>query len=146
MSFRYKKKFPLEPTRKLINDKIQLEYTKGNILNIGNKTTNVEKKEGVKNFGHKLESDIFNTNKKSPDIIIRRSGKTMNTYLFHIIGACIMLRLTPFFSSGSTVIITLLVNATEAIEEAIYTVPFTTFVGSSIPLSIKLTILSVRAS
>ena len=23
MSFRYKKKFPLEPTRKLINDKIQ---------------------------------------------------------------------------------------------------------------------------
>ena len=64
MSFRYKKKFPLEPTRKLINDKIQLEYTKGNILNIVNKTTNVEKKEGVKNFGHKLESDIFNTKQK----------------------------------------------------------------------------------
>ena len=64
MSFRYKKKFPLEPTRKLINDKIQLEYTKGNILNIGNKTTNVEKKEGVKNLGHKLESDIFNTKQK----------------------------------------------------------------------------------
>ena len=64
MSYRYKKKFPLEPTRKLINDKNNLEYTSGDVLNIGNKTTNVEKKEGVKNFGHKLESDIFNTKQK----------------------------------------------------------------------------------
>ena len=65
MSFRYKKKFPLEPTRKLINHKNRLEYTQGDILNIGNKTTNVIKKEGVKNCGNKLESDIFNT-KQNP--------------------------------------------------------------------------------
>ncbi len=60
MSYRYKKKFPLEPTRKLVNNKNQLEYTSGDILNIGNKTTNVVKHEGLKNLGNKLESDIFN--------------------------------------------------------------------------------------
>ena len=60
MSYRYKKKFPLEPTRKLINDKNNLEYTSGDILNIGNKTTNVPKNVGVKRLGDKLESDIFN--------------------------------------------------------------------------------------
>ena len=66
MSYRYKKKFPLEPRRKLVNDKNNLEYTKGDILNIGNKTTNVVKKEGVKNLGDKLESDIFNQKKRPP--------------------------------------------------------------------------------
>ncbi len=60
MSYRYKKKFPLEPTRKLINDKNNLEYTSGDVLNIGNKTTNVPKNVGVKRLGDKLESDIFN--------------------------------------------------------------------------------------
>lgn len=65
MSYRYKKKFPIEPRRKLVNDKNQLEYTLGDVLNIGNKTTNVVKKEGVKNCGYKLESDIFNQ-KKAP--------------------------------------------------------------------------------
>ena len=60
MSYRYKKKFPLEPTRKLVNDKNNLEYTKGDVLNIGNKTTNVQKNVGVKRLGDKLESDIFN--------------------------------------------------------------------------------------
>ena len=54
MSYRYKKKFPLEPTRKLVNNKNQLEYTSGDILNIGNKTTNVVKHEGLKNLGNKL--------------------------------------------------------------------------------------------
>ena len=64
MSYRYKKKFPLEPTRKIINNKNQLEYTSADILNIGNKTTNIVKKEGVKKFGNKLESDIFNQKQK----------------------------------------------------------------------------------
>ena len=66
MSYRYKKKFPLEPTRKVINNKNQLEYTQGDVLNIGNKTTNVVKNTGVKNLGYKLESDIFNQKKKLP--------------------------------------------------------------------------------
>ena len=66
MSYRYKKKFPLEPTRKLINDKNNLEYTSGDVLNIGNKTTNVVKNEGVKKLGNKLESDIFNQKKREP--------------------------------------------------------------------------------
>ena len=66
MSYRYKKKFPLEPTRKLVNNKNQLEYTQGDVLNIGNKTTNVVKKTGVKNLGFKLESDIFNQKKSLP--------------------------------------------------------------------------------
>ena len=64
MSFRYKKKFPIEPRRKLVNDKNNLEYTKGDVLNLGNKTTNVIKKEGVKSLGYKLESDIFNQKRK----------------------------------------------------------------------------------
>ena len=66
MSYRYKKKFPLEPTRKLVNNKNQLEYTQGDVLNIGNKTTNVVKHTGVKNLGFKLESDIFNQKKSLP--------------------------------------------------------------------------------
>ena len=65
MSFRYKKKFPIEPRRKLVNNKNNLEYTKGDILNLGNKTTNVVKKEGVKSLGYKLESDIFNQKKNN---------------------------------------------------------------------------------
>ena len=65
MSFRYKKKFPIEPRRKLVNNKNNLEYTKGDVLNLGDKTTNVVKKEGVKSLGNKLESDIFNV-KKNP--------------------------------------------------------------------------------
>ena len=60
MSYRYKKKFPLEPTRRTLNDKNQLEYTKGDVLNVGNKTTNVVKNEGIRKFSDKLESDIFN--------------------------------------------------------------------------------------
>ena len=66
MSYRYKKKFPLEPTRKLVNNKNQLEYTQGDVLNIGNKTTNVVKHTGLKNLGFKLESDIFNQKKSLP--------------------------------------------------------------------------------
>ena len=66
MSYRYKKKFPLEPTRKLINNKNQLEYTQGDVLNIGDKTTNVVKNEGLKNLGFKLESDIFNQKQRVP--------------------------------------------------------------------------------
>ena len=66
MSNRYKKKFPLEPTRKLVNNKNQLEYTQGDVLNIGNKTTNVVKHTGVKNLGFKLESDLFNQKKSLP--------------------------------------------------------------------------------
>ena len=66
MSFRYKKKFPIEPRRKLVNNKNNLEYTKGDILNLGDKTTNIVKKEGVKSLGNKLESDIFNVKKNPP--------------------------------------------------------------------------------
>ena len=60
MSYRYKKKFPLEPTRKLLNNSSQLEYTKADILNVGNNKNNVIKNQGVKKFNGVYESDIFN--------------------------------------------------------------------------------------
>ncbi len=60
MSYRYKKKFPLEPTRKLINNTNQLEYTKADVLNIGENKNNITKHEGVKKFNGANESDIFN--------------------------------------------------------------------------------------
>ena len=59
MAYRYKKKFPLEPTRKLINDKNSIENTSSDIFNIGNKTYK-EKSEGVKHFPSQMQSDIFN--------------------------------------------------------------------------------------
>ena len=60
MSYRYKKKFPLEPTRKLLNNTNQLEYTKADILNIGNNKSNITKQGGVKKFEGTNASDIFN--------------------------------------------------------------------------------------
>ena len=65
MSYRYKKKFPLEPTRKLLNKSNQLEFTKADVLNIGNNENNIIKHSGVKNFEGSSESDIFNL-KKNP--------------------------------------------------------------------------------
>ena len=67
MSYRYKKKFPLEPTIKLLNNTNQLEYTKADILNIGNNKNNIIKHEGIKMFNEKKESDIFNL-KPNPQI------------------------------------------------------------------------------
>ncbi len=60
MSYRYKKKFPLEPTRKLINNINQLEYTKAHILNVGENKNNITKNYGVKKFNGTNSSDIFN--------------------------------------------------------------------------------------
>ena len=65
MSYRYKKKFPLEPTRKILNNTNQLEYTKADILNVGQNKNNVVKNQGVKKFNGAYESDIFNI-KKNP--------------------------------------------------------------------------------
>ena len=67
MSYRYKKKFPLETTIKLLNNTNQLEYTKADILNIGNNKNNIIKHEGIKMFNEKKESDIFNL-KPNPQI------------------------------------------------------------------------------
>ena len=67
MSYRYKKKFPLEPTRKLINNKNQLEFTKADVLNIGDNKNNITKTQGVKKFKGSDESDIFNL-KPNPQI------------------------------------------------------------------------------
>ena len=64
MSYRYKKKFPLEPTRKLLNDANKLEFTKADVLNIGNNKKNVIKNRGVKKIDGPNESDIFNLKKK----------------------------------------------------------------------------------
>ena len=77
MSFRYKKKFPIQPTRKLINDKNQLEYTQGDVLNLGNKTTNIVKKIGIKHVGNHTESDIFNQKKRaiSPRMRVNPTNK-----------------------------------------------------------------------
>ena len=47
MSYRYKKKFPLEPTKKIINKTNQLEYTQADILNIGQNKNNIIKQQGV---------------------------------------------------------------------------------------------------
>ena len=60
MSYRYKKKFPLEPTRKLINNTNQLEFTKAHILNVGENKNNIIKNNGVKIFNGTNSSDIFN--------------------------------------------------------------------------------------
>ena len=59
MAYRYKKKFPLEPTRKLLNDKNSIENTTSDIFNIGKQTYN-DKKEGVRHFPHQMDSDVFN--------------------------------------------------------------------------------------
>ena len=59
MAYRYKKKFPLEPTRRLINDKNSIENTTSDIFNIG-KQTYTDKKEGVRHFPHQMDSDVFN--------------------------------------------------------------------------------------
>ena len=60
MSYNYKKKFPLKPTRKLLNNINQLEYTKADVLNIGENKNNVIKSQGVKKFNGSSDSDIFN--------------------------------------------------------------------------------------
>ena len=65
MSYNYKKKFPLKPTRKLLNNINQLEYTKADVLNIGENKNNVIKNRGVKKFDGSSDSDIFNL-KKNP--------------------------------------------------------------------------------
>ena len=59
MSYRYKKKFPLEPTKKIINKTNQLEYTQADILNIGQNKNNIIKQQGVKHFDGSNASDIF---------------------------------------------------------------------------------------
>ena len=65
MSYNYKKKFPLKPTRKLLNNINQLEYTKADVLNIGENKNNVIKNRGIKKFDGSSDSDIFNL-KKNP--------------------------------------------------------------------------------
>ena len=70
MSYRYKKKFPLEPTMKRLNDANNLEYTKADILNVGYNKNNIIKPRGVKKFNGQNESDIFNL-KKNPAPKIR---------------------------------------------------------------------------
>ena len=65
MSYRYKKKFPLEPTIKLLNKGDNLENTKADVLNIGYNKNNIIKPRGVKHFNGLNESDIFNL-KKNP--------------------------------------------------------------------------------
>ena len=63
MSYNYKKKFPLKPTRKLLNNINQLEYTKADVLNIGENKNNVIKNRGIKKFDGSSDSDIFNLKK-----------------------------------------------------------------------------------
>ena len=77
MSYRYKKKFPLEPTRKILNNKNDFEFTNADVLNLGNKTTNNPKIIGKKIYDGKRDSDIFNTKGfDEPKVRVNPSNKS----------------------------------------------------------------------